>query len=567
MDLSGAGLCGAQLIPPDRSVIPPDRSGFGCGSSRTRAEFTYYINNYMETNFTGASFSLAVLQAIDFSKADLSSVSFVGAYLHGCTFAESSLNGTNFSGARVVACNFARANLQGADFKGVAFTNCVFTDADMHNTKCDSATFTGCAFGGLRLSNTVFVGCSFIKSQVERKSNQAGLPDRFPFNRPVDVKLFARLAPPTVLSSCDFRDCDFGGSDLTGGRSVRAGRRQEQLMVELDTAQQEEARLTQQLGQIDARHPNFCKVDAELRWHSDNVSRLQAEAVAWDDAGERMACDLSMTAWGQPVDWPVAVYSMEEADVDRGHPFNHRKATGMEGGNSHRVVRSVDLAGAMVSGASFDGCEMTNVNLAGTSLRGCSFRGASLCLASLRGADASEADFTGADLSCANLEGATFSRADLREASFWCALALGAQMARNGFRRNDSPPFQGNPFPNMGTVPKDQLVLTSTSVQEGTCALVDPSTTEQELRKSSVGDAPNGDSNGPQPYLRAHASCVGTVFAGAMMHGADLRGVSLRGADLRGALLCYASLAGADMTDAQCDGAIGPFDRGEEAQE
>jgi hypothetical protein len=75
------------------------------------------------------------------------------------------------------------------------------------------------------------------------------------------------------------------------------------------------------------------------------------------------------------------------------------------------------------------------------------------------------------------------------------------------------------------------------------------------------------DGNSDWTNARAHASCVGANFTGASLHGADLRGVSLRGADMRGALLCYASLAGADMTDARSDGAVGPYQLTEEEWE
>jgi hypothetical protein len=85
-------------------------------------------------DFSGASFPLGNLTAVNLSGADLT-----GAYLFGANLTTANLKGADLTGADLRTANltgadFTDANLTGADLTAAAFAGATFTDANLTGT-------------------------------------------------------------------------------------------------------------------------------------------------------------------------------------------------------------------------------------------------------------------------------------------------------------------------------------------------------------------------------------------------------------------------------------------------
>ena len=461
IDLSGAGLTGMQLNLRDWSEAKLQGVSFSLavirGASASEKKEAARRTKQDPSGHLG----------IDFIKADLSQASFVGACLDSCSLAEASLQKANFAGAEIVGCSFTKANLQGGNFACAVMKECDFTDADLRECNFSGANFETCKFskanleacnfsgaefsnykfGGVTLRDTSFAGCSFktdsiVSSDIGARTNFSVRPT---VAQETDCGLFFDLAPSSDLASCDFRDATFLG-DLTGGYQQYSMETSGEPNPNppgqtclpscgLRLAVTEEHRLTQ-MQSVSSTTGGFGQPAAGYRgFGAGGAAPAVGGFGANPPGGFRVSPNLpfgqsAAAAGGYGFAAAPAGPTMPTVEPEPGpgdeivylqyttKPTEHGDVPRVEG----QAVRRLNLAGAKLSGASFDGCTLCNVDLSDTSLRGCSFRGARLSMASLKGADASGVDFTGADLSFANLDGADLAGAQLREVSFWCLL-------------------------------------------------------------------------------------------------------------------------------------------------
>ncbi len=77
-------------------------------------------------------------------------------------------------------------------------------------------------------------------------------------------------------------------------------------------------------------------------------------------------------------------------------------------------LRGVNLSGANLRRAIFDGADLEGADLSGADMRGASFKHANLMKAALDGSDMRNARFLKAKLSLSNMQGANMRGADLR---------------------------------------------------------------------------------------------------------------------------------------------------------
>ena len=190
--------------------------------------------------------------------------------------------------------------------------------------------------------------------------------------------------------------------------------------------------------------------------------------------------------------------------------------------DAHRDIRSIDLTGAILSGANLDGADLARALLRGADLARASLVGADLTGARLRDADLTSASLVGADLTDAILEGAKLARAILARANLSGAfLIIGADLTGailNGAILNGAD--------------LDGADLTSASLDRADltgASLVGADLTSADL----TGAILNG------------AFLNGTNLGGAILDGADLTGANLDGTNLSGAILDGADLTGA----------------------
>ena len=543
VDMAGAGLTGVQLSHHVTTVMDHNRSPVSSivcrnwsGAKLRKSSFALASIDGLRTE---VPFMDSQMAKIEFTEADLSEASFVGAYIRHCSFVRVCLQKANFAGAEIVRCDFTDADLRECNFSGSKFELCVFSTANLEACNFGEATFSNCKFGGVILKYTSFAGCTFNPDSDASGECATGSTDE-QRNYRLQAGLFHDLNPTSDLPSCDFRAGTFRGNFAAGYRACPDV--QSSLRIQKDQkctpscglrlTITEEHRLTQmqfteehRLTQMQSQHGGAAPFGGAFGGGAFGGTLSLGKPSVSNTQDSHTPTAIGPIA---PVE-PDEILCVQNEVTDKGEAYP-----------SMFCVAKLDLAGANLAGANFDGCTLYNIDLSDASLRGCSFKGARLCMASLKGADASDADFTGADLSFTNLEGANFSGAQLREASFWCLV---------GF--TDPSVAQRNGWHDVSH--KAPHPLHTPNVPQGAYALLTTSRT-QSILHNSANDAQvlNG--------ARANASCEGASFRGASMHAADLRGISLRGADLRGASLCYASLEGADVLGAQLDGAIGPFD-------
>ena len=90
--------------------------------------------------------------------------------------------------------------------------------------------------------------------------------------------------------------------------------------------------------------------------------------------------------------------------------------------------QDVNLSGAQLQGADFDGAQLQRARLVGAQLQGAKLSYALLHDADLEGAQLQDANLSWANFESANLEGAQLQRADLQNATLHYATLIGAQL-------------------------------------------------------------------------------------------------------------------------------------------
>ena len=105
-----------------------------------------------------ADFSAAVLENIDFSKANLDRAIFRGAQLRNCDFSYAEATRTDFSCATLHGCDFSRANLARALFLDAVMEQISFLFANLREVKFDMAEMQTVALSWANIAKTDFTG-------------------------------------------------------------------------------------------------------------------------------------------------------------------------------------------------------------------------------------------------------------------------------------------------------------------------------------------------------------------------------------------------------------------------
>jgi uncharacterized protein YjbI with pentapeptide repeats len=180
----------------------------------------------------------------------------------------------------------------------------------------------------------------------------------------------------------------------------------------------------------------------------------------------------------------------------------------------------LDLAGVVLTGASWPDAQLAGAILTGARLDGVNLRGARL-----DGADLSGADLTGANLDRTTMRNATLTRADLREARSNLATLDGATLSQA----------------NLAGAGLDGTGLAG-------AVLVGADLRGARLDATNLSRANLTDANASEAYL-GYVTAIGADLTGARLVGSNLIDIDLSNAQLAGTNLNRALLHGATLND------------------
>jgi uncharacterized protein YjbI with pentapeptide repeats len=282
--------------------------------------------------------------------------------------------GANLSGMRLAAIDFSdsfmeSADLEGCDLSGAKLCRAVLAKANLRGANLAGADLSGANLGGAFLDGTIFDGADLSDAVLSRTELSGA---RFKGANLTGAD-WLEAKPGNVdfsgaqLGQCNFLKCDLGGARFTGA---------------------------------DVAEANF----VECTLDDADFSRARMEKASFvASRGERVVFR------GARMRQAVLVHGSSFADAD------------FEGADMEKV----NLRGAILIGARFDGAILTGADLSESDASGASFDRALMkgCLlirtkladAALRGANlmdvlASKARLTGADFTGANLYRADLSR-------------------------------------------------------------------------------------------------------------------------------------------------------------
>lgn len=198
--------------------------------------------------------------------------------------------------------------------------------------------------------------------------------------------------------------------------------------------------------------------------------------------------------------------------------------------------KPLNLAGAFLAGAQWNGIRMPDGNFLRADLRGARLGGAHLEAANLKAADASDADFSEACLQNANLTQSAWARANLEGCDLKYATA-GFAHFRRAILRNAELSQADLMFADLRDADLRAAKLEGAVLQGAKIAGAD-------FRAANLKQA-----NLAKLVLR-EANFLGADFPAANLRGADLQGMELPNADF-----CAADLLGADLTGSRMPGA------------
>lgn len=192
---------------------------------------------------------------------------------------------------------------------------------------------------------------------------------------------------------------------------------------------------------------------------------------------------------------------------------------------SHADLRGADLRLMDLEGFWFVGANLTGADLSGAVISHSMFCGAWLDSAVLDDADISESNFNGAYCLCASFNGATLNEVQL----------VGAMMCRASFEETSF----------------GRVHLTGARLEEA--YLPDAALHTVDIRGANLRGAylPNAEIREASGALFIDANLEDANFRACDVDGAIFARARLKGADLRAMTFAFATLHGADITDAK----------------
>jgi uncharacterized protein YjbI with pentapeptide repeats len=333
------------------------------------------------TNFSGTTFSNAVLtlsqvdQSVNFQNADFSAVPL------GAHFNKTSFVGVNFSGANLTGANLNTANLTGANLTSTILIGANLTDATLTGADLTGAILANQGTQDTNLTGTVLTGVNLTDAYLAGEN------------------LSADNLTGTNLSGAILTGVNLHGTNLTNGSLVGtnlAG-------LGLSNANLSGAKLTgANLVGADLSYANLTGANltgASLANNGTQVTNLTGTVFNGANLTNANLTGLNLAGFN------FTGVNLNGATLTGANLFNINLYQGSLAGTNLAGLNlsAADLNAAVLVGANLSGANLTNAGLAGAKLADANLSGANLTNAVLAAADFSGANLTGTGLTAAYL--------------------------------------------------------------------------------------------------------------------------------------------------------------------
>lgn len=156
-----------------------------------------------ESRLDGEAIKGARLSSVSFRRANVSYTDISEGVLVSCDFTGAQISSLKLWGAEVEGCQFAFARATFIDFKNAIVRKSMFDGSDLDKSRwvdamVEGSSFRQSSFGNSQFDSGRFRHCDFRQSRFRPTSM---LP-------PISMR-------GAVFETCDFRDVDFTGADLS----------------------------------------------------------------------------------------------------------------------------------------------------------------------------------------------------------------------------------------------------------------------------------------------------------------------------------------------------------------
>ena len=461
VNLSGSDLNSANFAGDDLSGVS-SLSNEMPGANLTDVNLTGV--NLTGANLAGATLLGTTLSGTTMTGANLSGANLTGQDLSGLTLPNLNLIGANLTGVLLTGASLTGANMTGANLTGVLLTGANLTMATLSGQNLSIFDLTGINFTSAILANTTLTGATMNSTTLLAGANLTGddLSNR-------DLQGFDLTGD--TLVGVDFAGATLTGLSLAGDNMAGANLSNQDLSgwnlehVNLDGANLDGANLSNadltdavvesgetvntnfagititgatvpgiNLSNITFSNANFTNTDLyEANLSNDTLSNVTLDGANLSGVNFTSSNLDGSTLYGTPgsltpLVGPGSILCTDEATTAAfwSYVIFFGQSPGVQQTPNCQTNLMASLAGANMTGATWEGADLQYVDLTGAILTDANLQNANLGRAKLKDATltgtnlnsawAEAADFTNATMQGANLASSTLDQANFNGA-------------------------------------------------------------------------------------------------------------------------------------------------------
>lgn len=145
-----------------------------CAETADFAELAKIANLNPAEDFAGANLRGTILNAMDFSSANLDRANFRGADLSDADFSDANLQNAKFSGADLSGAFLGNANLKGADLYKASLALANLSGAKLENANLVEVNLTNTNLSGAKVESAIFGNNSGLSEEMKVNLQERG---------------------------------------------------------------------------------------------------------------------------------------------------------------------------------------------------------------------------------------------------------------------------------------------------------------------------------------------------------------------------------------------------------